>query len=324
MRRVATLAALLGVASGQLLTEDYVANNIKTLWASFRRTHRPGPYASEEEERMRFTTFAENMAKAAVLQRKSTHATFGVGPLSDLTEAEFKTMRGFGPAPKNLRAPKGNATEVKVSSIDWRDKGAVTAVKNQNRCGDCWSFSATGAIEGAWKLAGNSLVSLSEQELTSCDTNDNGCNGGLMDRAFRWLLDNHNGKIATEASYPFVSGDGSNPACKGAGSTGATITGMSPVASDEATIYSLLQNGPVAIAVDATNWQSYTGGVMECSHNVQIDHGVLAVGTGTDSSGAYWIIKNSWTANWGESGYIRVRYGIGSCLIGAYAVQPKV
>eukprot|EP01062_Namystynia_karyoxenos_P041771 TRINITY_DN3047_c0_g1_i7.p1 TRINITY_DN3047_c0_g1~~TRINITY_DN3047_c0_g1_i7.p1 ORF type:complete len:353 (+),score=129.97 TRINITY_DN3047_c0_g1_i7:80-1060(+) len=326
MRSLSLLLAACGAASAQVLTEDYVAENAMSLWAAFRRVHRPGPYADAEEERMRFTTFAENMVKAARAQRRSPNASFGIGPLADVTDDEFKAMRGLQPpAGWRLGASLQNATlGAGVTSIDWRAKGAVTPVKNQGSCGDCWSFSATGAIEGAWKIAGHELPSLSEQELTSCDKNDNGCNGGLMDRAFQWLLDNTKGAIATEASYPFESGDGTSPQCDGHGTTGATITGYSSVLSTEAGIAAELQHGPVSIAVDASDWQHYTGGVLECSTNTQIDHGVLAVGLGKDSTGAYWIVKNSWTAAWGEDGFVRVRYGIGSCLIGEYGVRPKV
>eukprot|EP01062_Namystynia_karyoxenos_P077683 TRINITY_DN7867_c0_g1_i1.p2 TRINITY_DN7867_c0_g1~~TRINITY_DN7867_c0_g1_i1.p2 ORF type:complete len:361 (+),score=89.39 TRINITY_DN7867_c0_g1_i1:88-1083(+) len=331
MQQAFALIALLGAASGQLLSEQYVAQNARALWAGFRRAHRPEAYASTAEEQMRYATFVSNMVRAAGLQRRSLNATFGVGPLADRTAAEFKAMRGFGPLRSTPRAAQRNATGGAAAppprpptDIDWRQQGAVTAVKNQAQCGDCWSFSATGAIEGAWCLAGRALAPLSEQELTSCDKIDSGCNGGLMDRAFQWLLDNREGSIATEDSYPYVSGDGTNPPCKSTGTTGATITGYSAVVATEHDIYNLLQNGPVAIAVDATDWQSYTGGVLECTHNTQIDHGVLAVGTGTDAAGNYWVVKNSWTASWGESGYARVRYGVGACLIGSYGVQPEV
>jgi len=192
----------------------------------------------------------------------------------------------------------------------------VTYVKNQGQCGSCWSFSTTGNIEGQWALSGQGLVSLSEQELVSCDTNDNGCSGGLPDNAFNWLIDTTGGAIATDASYPYVSGDGQVPGCAGSGTTGATISSYTDIPQAEASIASYCaQHGPVSVAVDATSWQTYNGGVLENCVSNQLDHAVLVVGFTTDQSPPYWIVKNSWGPSWGEAGYIYVGYGTNQCLI---------
>jgi cysteine peptidase B len=202
-------------------------------------------------------------------------------------------------------------------AVDWRTKGAVTGVKNQGQCGSCWAFSTTGGIEGQWFLAGNTLTSLSEQELVSCDTIDSGCNGGLMDNAFEWLMQSQQGAIDTEASYPYVSGNGQAPACSQSGKvTGATINGHKDLPHDESQMATwVYTGGPLSIAVDATSWQTYVGGIMTNCISDQIDHGVLIVGFDETNNPPYWIVKNSWGRSWGESGYIRVSKGSNQCLI---------
>jgi len=201
-------------------------------------------------------------------------------------------------------------------------------VKNQGDCGSCWSFSTTGGIEGQWFLAGNTLTSLSEQELVSCDTIDAGCNGGLMDNAFTWLLQANNGSIVTEASYPYVSGNGQVPACSMTGTTfGAQITSYKNIAPEhsEATMAAfVLASGPLSIGCYAQTWQSYTGGIVTNCPAQQMDHGVLIVGYDDNNSPPYWIIKNSWGPTWGEAGYIRVQKGTGQCSIGQYQTTSIV
>ena len=187
----------------------------------------------------------------------------------------------------------------------------------------CWAFSSTGGIEGQWFLAGNTLTSVAEQELVSCDKTDSGCNGGLMDNAFAWLQSAKNGQIVTEASYPYTSGGGVSGQCKYSSSmpVGATISGHADLPHDEDQMAAwMMTNGPISIAVDATSFQSYTGGIMSNCISQQLDHGVLAVGV-TDS---YWIIKNSWGASWGEAGYIRVAKGTNQCLLKNSPCHPKV
>jgi cathepsin F/cysteine peptidase B len=252
-----------------------------------------------------------------------------------MTAAEFKTRHN---AERHFAARKRSATPIEFGAaelraaasqaIDWRAKGAVTAVKNQGQCGSCWSFSTTGGIEGQWFLAGNALTSLSEQELVSCDTNDSGGNGGLMDNAFDWLVSNRNGQIVTEASYPYVSGGGVVPACSAnlaSKAVGATITGHRDITQTEDQMASFVySSGPLSIAVDASTWQTYMGGIVTNCPQGQIDHGVLIVGFDDAASTPYWIIKNSWTTSWGEAGYIRVQKGTDQCSITSYPTTSIV
>merc|ERR1712124_207793 len=92
--------------------------------------------------------------------------------------------------------------ETNSSTVDWRSKGAVTGVKNQKQCGSCWSFSSTGAMEGAHKIRTGELLSLSEQQFVDCDRHDGGCNGGLQQRAFRYAESN---RIMLESDYKYTA-----------------------------------------------------------------------------------------------------------------------
>jgi C1A family cysteine protease len=287
-------------------------------------------YASQSEGARRFQAFVENMKRAEQLQAKNPLATFGMNEFSDIPASEFKIRhnaeKAFAKVAKKAGPPADKSIVGLPPSVDWRTKGAVTYVKNQGQCGSCWSFSTTGNIEGQWFLAGHPLTALSEQELVSCDTIDQGCNGGLMDDAFDWLVQSRGGVIVTENSYPYVSGDGNVPACSLSGKVdGAKISGHQDVAHDETTMATALgHQGPIAIAVDATSWQTYNGGIMTNCESSQIDHGVLLVGFESSGSTPYWIVKNSWGSSWGEQGYIRVSFGTNQCLINSYPTSSIV
>ena len=319
MNSIALLALLVAVVCAMPTeTRNYV-KMFEDFKAKYGRK-----YANAVEESQRLRHFVANMRKAEKLSKLNPLATFGVNEFADMSAAEFKIRHS---AEKHFQAKMAHRQPVAnlfseeqvkaaVTSIDWRTKGAVTAVKNQGQCGSCWSFSSTGSIEAQWFLAGHTLVSVSEQELVSCDTTDDGCNGGLMDNAWTWLVKKEHGNIVTEASYPYVSGNGEVPKCKIPKTIGATITGHVDLPQNEDQMATWMStNGPISIAVDATSWQTYTKGIMTNCISSQIDHGVLAVGFDNANKPPYWIIKNSWAASWGEDGYIRVEKGTDQCLI---------
>jgi len=245
----------------------------------------------------RYNVFRKNMD--AVLEHNSgDHSWFmTINQFSDLTAEEFEsTMLGYiGSAKVNSSVSSGKH----LADIDWRTKGALTAVKNQGRCGSCWAFSTTGGVEGSEFVDGGSLVSLSEQALVDCSGSygNQGCNGGLMDNAFRYIKAHG---IPTESSYPYT---GRNGACK-------SFTPATKISSftDTRDLEGSLRKQPVSVAVDARKWSQYGGGIFECSGRVQLDHGVLLVG----SYDSYWVIKNSWGPGWGMQGFIQLSKATGS------------
>jgi C1A family cysteine protease len=280
-------------------------------------------YATAEAEAEALAHYAANDAIIDAHNRKRSSFTLGHNAYSDMSWEAFKAKHLSGLAPR--QAPRTERVRVQLTdpdpdvptSVDWVEKGCVTPVKNQGSCGSCWAFSATGAIEGAFCAATGTLVSLSEQELVSCDGSEYGCGGGLMDQAFKFVMDNG---ICTEADDPYASGGGRSPKCtpeQRRCAPSVIIDNFKDVpGKDEAALKAAVAKQPVSVAIEADR------------SAFQLYHGVLVVGYGTDASGGdddgldFWKVKNSWGASWGEEGFIRIQRGDDLCGIAMQASYP--
>jgi len=289
----------------------------------------------------RFEIFKQNLDIIELHNAANPTSTMGINQFADLASDEMANRyNGFRPSMKKTynyatfskqQLAQAALANSNGASLDWRDSGAVTAVKDQGQCGSCWSFSATGSIEGAVQIKSGKLISLSEQQLMDCSRaeGDDSCEGGLMDDAFQFVLDNKG--ICTETDYPYVAKD--ETPCRTTCKSASTITGFKDVAydpshpNDETALMAAVLVGPVSIAIEADQavFQLYTGGVITskaCGTN--LDHGVLIVGFGTDNATNvdYWLVKNSWGAAWGEKGYVRLARNMNECGLNMMSSYP--
>jgi len=271
-------------------------------------------YNNIEELEIRFDIFRSNL-RDIILHNldHSQNFTMGINQFTDLTPIEFKEQFTGG-----LKVEVGSygcntftssASGVPVS-LDWRKKNAVTSVKDQGQCGSCWTFSSTGASEGAWAIATGDLIDLSEEQLVECATGvqygSHGCSGGQMEGAFKYLI--QNGQCAL-SSYPYTSGNGKSGSCKSCSEIAHFSSCSDVKPNDQISLKGAVAKQPVAVAIEADTryFQSYSGGILDsASCGTQLDHGVLIVGYGEENGEKYWLLKNSWGTSWGENGYFRI------------------
>ncbi|XAR64282.1 Chymopapain [Bertholletia excelsa] len=289
-------------------------------------------YRSIEEKMKRFEVFKENLLHIDERNKQIVNYWLGLNEFADLSHEEFKKMY-FGlkvEVPRNRGSPEDFTYRDVVDlpkSVDWRKKGAVTPIKNQGSCGSCWAFSTVAAVEGINQIVTGNLTSLSEQELIDCDTTYNhGCEGGLMDYAFQYII--NSGGLHKEDDYPYLMEEGTCNERRGESGL-VTISGYHDVPENsEESLLKALANQPVSVAIEASgrDFQFYSGGVFDGHCGSEVDHGVTAVGYGSTKGLDYIIVKNSWGPKWGEKGYIRMKRNTGKaqglCGINTMASYP--
>ncbi|KAL4569788.1 hypothetical protein LXL04_025431 [Taraxacum kok-saghyz] len=322
-------ATLISHTASRLLPETSSYESHDQWMARYGRVYKD---ADEKEQRSKiFQKNVHYIESSNNLMNKGYK--LAVNEFADLTNQEFTSTRNrFKAHECSSSSPSAfmyeNVTSV-PTSMDWRTKGAVTPIKDQGQCGCCWAFSAVGAMEGITQLKTGKLISLSEQELVDCDTSgvDQGCDGGLMDDAFDFILKNKG--LTTETNYPYKGVDGT---CNNneASNNAATITGHEDVpANSESALLKAVASQPISVAIDASgsDFQFYSSGVFTGECGTELDHGVTAVGYGENAEGTkYWLVKNSWGTSWGEEGYIMMQRDVdakeGLCGIAMQASYP--
>ena len=284
-------------------------------WATYY-----GKQYTPTERDYRISVFDANVRK---IYRHNTSPnvswTMAVNKFADLTASEFKrlytstyvpfTHNATWTPPSSALASPGPRKQALPASVDWTTQGVVTPVKDQGQCGSCWAFSSTGSIEGAWALKNKVLYNLSEQELVDCSVpqGNQGCNGGLMDQAFQYVVSSG---LVTDAEYPYTA-TGPN-ACQNSSRPVVTLSGFKDVPQNsEVALMTAVAQQPVSVAVEADQnvFQFYSSGVMTKACGTSLDHGVLLVGYGTVGGQDYYKVKNSWGADWGDKGYILLGRG---------------
>lgn len=295
-----------------------MGNDLAGMFEEFR-TKFGRNYESPQEELARMKVFIKNVEAAQKMSVLDPSATYShLSPMADLDEVEFAQYNTLKVTKDILAEHQRAARKIKrdialPSSFDWREKGAVTGVKNQGQCGSCWSFATNANIEGNNFVTNGELVSLSEQQLVDCDHRDNGCNGGLPSNAYKDLISSETG-LELESAYPYNAQDGSCHSDKSL--MKVFLSSWVPVSTDENDIATaLMKYGPLAIGINAGPMQMYSSGIADpffCSP-AALDHGVSLVAFGTESGKQFWVIKNSWGTGWGEQGYYRLIRGKGKC-----------
>ena len=296
-----------------------LAGSLREDFSAFEARYGKNYLASERAFRAK--VFEYNMKWADKINAEGHSYKVGATVFADMTNTEFATSKMCGCMLKpTMTKPATPIMEAALEEVDWREKGAVTPVKNQASCGSCWAFSATGALEGGNFVANGKLISVSEQQLVDCDPKSNGCGGGLMTNAFEYVMKKG---LCTEEDYPYHAKDED---CKDDKCTAAIhIKGYEEVPQfDGKALKAAVTKAPVSVAVEADSavFQMYKSGVVDSTAcGTHLNHGVLAVGYAEN----YIIVKNSWGASWGDHGYIKIaqtKKGHGICGINMDASYP--
>jgi C1A family cysteine protease len=287
-------------------------------------------YSSQAEHDLRFNIFIANLASADRLNAEHEGtATFGATKFSDLSVEEFRariltnmsnaehTQWFESPAASVVRHPSAHDRKrlgaAAPASVDWRATRCAP-IRQQGSCGSCWAFSIAAEIEGRW-LATHTRPSgwyLAPQQLLDCDNANEGCGGGYPSTAIAYIK--ASGGLTTETLYKYAERRNS---CKLTAAMSrpfplGSAQVLAPASYSWADITQFVaDHGPTSAALDASQLQSYTSGIFAPrTWGADATHAVNIVGYGTSSGQQYFRVRNSWGADFGESGYFRMKPGV--------------
>ena len=319
-------------------TTDDIIHEIKEVLPDLAQRYRLFKEWMKEHNKMfglgeiglRFAIWNKAYDFAIEHNAKGLSWTCGVNQFSHLTKEEFSALHlGFDADSINQKELREN---VKIlderdvpNDIDWRNKGAIAAIRNQGQCGSCYAFSASSALESIYKIKKGTLLSLSISQQVDCSSSygNNGCSGGLMDNSFKYTRDKG---VMKESDYPYVAKAGT---CKyNANKIAFKNKGYARVtANNPNQLKAAVNNQPVAVAIqaDESAFQQYKSGVISSGCGTQLNHAVNVVGYASN----YWIVRNSWGTSWGEKGYCKIAIGTqnsgkGVCGINSMPSYPTL
>lgn len=283
-------------------------------------------YRKEEYEE-RFKKFRDNLGFIRVMNKKNLGHVLGINEFADIDDEEFNSIYL-----KEMNAETDEIEYLEYSgnvlpnAVDWVAAGKVTPVKNQGACGSCYSFSATGVMEGVWAIAHNELLSFSEQQILDCSnsTGNAGCNGGYSYWALQYVLSN--GGIANETTYPYRAAGGPCNSILAKNIAAKFSNAFIFYTYNSLAMMEAVSVQPISVSVDATMWRLYKGGIMTQGCGTSLNHAVLITGYNITEPISYWVVKNSWGTSWGMHGYVEIgmQPGLGVCGINTRIVYPIV
>ncbi|KAJ3440629.1 hypothetical protein M0813_08899 [Anaeramoeba flamelloides] len=295
-------------------------------------------YSSQSETLKRQKIFLDNHQYIENFNKENSHMKLAINHFADLSLEEYK--RYYLLPKRTVVSDENSGNYVRNNlegqlpeSWDWRDYGASPPVKDQSVCGSCWAHSVIGAIESQYYLATGTMPNLSEQMVMDCTWSttvpgvaNNGCEGGNEPGTFEALKDL--GGVMDEEDYPYLGMDGY---CGFDQTKVVTkIDSYTNVSNNQADVMdAIYTQGVLSIAIDAAHesFMFYTSGVYyepKCS-STELDHAVLLSGYGVSPEGEkYWLVRNSWSINWGDQGYVKMSMKDNNCGVQSEVVYPTL
>ncbi|PSN35919.1 hypothetical protein C0J52_07159 [Blattella germanica] len=309
--------------------KDDLKEQFKYFIKEFNKT-----YEDESPEYVkRFINFKKSIETVEELNKGIQNTVFGLTKYSDLSPEEFAQLHLQPKLAERIQTNKlrnvlhsKNYYNIEKRAlqddlpvhIDWREKKVITKVQNQKACGACWAFSTVETVESMYAIRNGILQTLSVQELIDCAGNGNlGCEGGDTCSLLEWLVDKKI-NIELESQYPLTW---ETQVCKLKGSEkgiqiAANYTCAHLVGSEDTILKLLAHHGPVAVSVNAVNWQYYLGGIIQyhCDGGIQhTNHAVQIVGYDRSPPIPHYIVRNSWGPEFGDKGYLYIAIGSNLC-----------